>query len=451
MFDVPDEILKQFRETDVMMPSFPRSGSTWTRLMLADIILQMHGVRTNPNTVHGVAPDRKRLDTDTQQQKVLVYNWLTLNVYEVDLEGVDPSLDLPFRLIMSHYLYNPALGFKTIYLFRNPFDSLCSYYHLCVSHKYFGDTIPSIDEFCQGKGLDDRNPLDDYCNHLNGYMSFKESSPDLVYLASYESLSDDVVSVLMGISKFLGFDIDPHICQKAASNSEFKNLLFRQAKAIENGTQQSIFFRKGKVNTGKSELNNHSIALIQERAMPIYQEALNLEAKESRTKISFPKTQPSEHNQTVQDSRSETDSGLDLPSRVIFLRLENEQQSARITQLESKLNGVALLENTLQATTEELHLARESLQHSRESLLDAGAFIEKISRDLNEAKMQLQQNQLQLQHEQEQITHLNTLIEMRNEEIKALNQRLTNARNLISSMKQSKFWRLREFFARLKN
>ena len=96
-----------FKSKDIFLASFPRSGNTWMRLLLSDLILQMQGFSTN--TGGNIIPD----------------------VYKVNIEQWnqdDRISQLDFRIIKTHEYYEECYK-KIIYLFRNPADSLCSFYY----------------------------------------------------------------------------------------------------------------------------------------------------------------------------------------------------------------------------------------------------------------------------------------------------------------------------------
>lgn len=95
---------KKFNNNDIFLASFPRSGNTWMRLLLSDLILQTQGFSTG--TGGNIIPD----------------------VYRVDIEewNRDSRINqLPFRIIKTHELLQEEYS-KIIYSFRKPADSLCS-------------------------------------------------------------------------------------------------------------------------------------------------------------------------------------------------------------------------------------------------------------------------------------------------------------------------------------
>lgn len=472
MFEITEDQLKLFKPTDIMLPSYPRSGSTWTRLLFSDIVMQLHGIESNAYTVYDTKSDSKRFDKKALEE-VQVYRWIALNAYETDLQGVEPPLNLPFRLIMSHYLYSPRLNFKTLYLFRNPYDVLCSYYHLCLSYRYFGDDIPSIDEFCQGKrGLDGRNALQDYCNHLSGYISFKRENPEKAYFLSYQSLYRQPVSTLMGVFQFCGLNANPTMCRQAATNLEFNKLKSSHAKVIEKVRQQGgiegEFFRKGKPGMGKEELSEESIALIQEQAVPLYQQALELETQERHCDQQFLSWVDEEFRYF-----SEFDNGCDLackvPPKLIFLRLEVQQKAAKITQLEQKNEQLEQKKSQLEQTNEEIRAELLNMElvsrQLKDELQSSQDEVSQVKQRLVEIEKQLEISQgnlvrpdntsyrehLKLKQKQDKIQHLRHKLQAKQEELQEAYKRLQNARGTISTMKQSKLWKLQSFWSQLRS
>lgn len=458
MFEITEDQLKLFKPTDIMFPSYPRSGSTWTRLLFSDIVMQLHGIESNAYTVYDTKFDSKRFDKEAPKE-LQVYRWIALNAYETDLRGVEPPLNLSFRLIMSHYLYSPRLNFKTLYLFRNPYDVLCSYYHLCLSYRYFGDDIPSIDEFCQGRrGLDGRNALQDYCNHLSGYISFKHEEPERSYFVSYHSLYQQTVPTLMGLNQFLGLNPDPLICQRATQNLEFKKLKSRHSEVIEKVQQEGgiegEFFRKGRPGTGKEELSEESIRIIQEQAIPIYNQALELEAQERHCNQKFLSWVDSEL-QYLTEHDEESSLVCRVPPRLIFLHLEAQQKAAKITQIEQ--TNESLSDDLSQARTE-IQSLRSNLQSSQDELLWLKNRLMEVENHLEGSQSRLaalerarQQDFFRLERQQNKIQNLRQRLRESQEKLQEFQRRLSNARVTISTMKNSKFWILQKAWSRLKD
>ena len=241
---------KFFNNKDIFLASFPRSGNTWMRLLLSDLILQMQGFSTD--TGGNIIP----------------------NVYRVDIEewNRDSRINqLPFRIIKTHEPYQDCYK-QVIYIFRKPADALCSLYHYVIGRFIDKDEDPGINEFC-------RSYVDKYCGHVKNYINAKEKRSDKIIFISYEKLKDNPVEVLKKVSNFLSLETTKAMCEKALENQAFNKLqsltkLEEPSKLgfSENGGYQN-FFRQGKVNSAKTELDIETVKKIESQALEFYQSA----------------------------------------------------------------------------------------------------------------------------------------------------------------------------------
>lgn len=241
-----------FNKKDIFLASFPRSGNTWMRLLLSDLILQMQGFPTD--TGGNIIPD----------------------VYRVDIEewNQDSRINqLPFRIIKTHELYQEEYS-KVIYIFRKPADSLCSLYHYVVGR--FTDKDPGINEFCC-------TYVDKYCGNLISFIDAKDKNSDDILFISYESLKDNPIQVLTKVSNFLNIEITNKMSEKALDNQTFENL--KSATKLEDSSKLGFseeggyknFFRKGKVNSARDELSSETVEFIKSKSLSVYEQAKNLE------------------------------------------------------------------------------------------------------------------------------------------------------------------------------
>ncbi len=239
---------------DIFLASYPRSGNTWMRLLLSDLILQKHG-----------------FETDTELP--ILASQIIPGIYENNIR-FDTRIQLSYRVVKTHWFYaymnevlaRPSWMPKVIYLFRNPADVLCSFYHLELyeaernSSGSKVNNLNSIEEFCLNK-------VDRWCKHLEGYIYAKESNREQLLFISYENMHKNLISILKCVMAFIGFSIDETMAKKAILNHRFE-----KKKA-----QDPTFFRKGKIGSSKEELSSEVLALIEEKTTQIYNMAKELE------------------------------------------------------------------------------------------------------------------------------------------------------------------------------
>jgi len=101
---------------DIYIVEFPKSGITWLQHILGNIELQLVGKKDKHITFynhHKYLPD----------------------IHQIKGANINRFLDRTF--IKSHSEYNPYYYF-VIYLIRNPFDVMVSYYNFMLPHGYKG-------------------------------------------------------------------------------------------------------------------------------------------------------------------------------------------------------------------------------------------------------------------------------------------------------------------------
>ncbi|MCF6147392.1 MAG: methyltransferase domain-containing protein [Candidatus Kuenenia sp.] len=226
------------RNTDIIIASYPRSGNTWVRNLLADIVLQVHGINTDTHRWE---------DTDR----------VIPDIHQKQLNNIDERLKLPYRLIKTHDVFNPLVQ-KTIYIFREASDSLCSYYHFLKDISKKKD-LEDIDSFCI-------NTLGEWYKHVYSYVNAYKSKGAKILFISYELLHEDPITALLSITEFLGLKVNKKMCVRAVKNQEFQ----------KHKNQSVTFYRKGIIGSGKEELKGTTLEYIKEKTKSLYDETTKL-------------------------------------------------------------------------------------------------------------------------------------------------------------------------------
>lgn len=250
-----------YPSSHIYICSFPRSGNTWLRLLLSDIILQRHGFDTSgalPISPNAVIPD--------------------VHVHGPDAKP-DPRIFLPSPLLKSHLPYHTH-PFKSVYLFRLPVDSLVSFYHFHLRYPDKAATVQSgIDAFCLGQ-------LKKWCAHTESFLAAIESQGTVLFTC-YEALTADTPGTLAKIASFLEIETSQDACEAAAANQKFEK---KQASEKLTGDLLVPFYRRGEVGGGASEIRPDTLAEIEAATMPLYHQALHVMALQelgwSRTAVS---------------------------------------------------------------------------------------------------------------------------------------------------------------------
>lgn len=249
----------QFQETDIFLASYPRSGNTWLRLLLSDLLLQSQGAV--PESGKNVIPDVYKSDIATWYQN---------------------PLTSPFdRLIKTHEPYSPDYR-RVIYIFRHPADCLASFYHYRTAVN-------------QTKSKPALYPDAFYLTHIPQWIDHVESylgqvvaqsvtqsataSPAIQFI-SYEALHSEPETVLQQIVEFIGLAVAPGAIQQAIGRQDFKKVKTRAMSDSETlGFWEEIpmadFFRQGQVGNGQTILPESVWQQIQTTALATYRRAQN--------------------------------------------------------------------------------------------------------------------------------------------------------------------------------
>lgn len=185
--------LLALRHNDVFLASFPRSGSTWIRFLLCNLI--------SLRELEG-----KSVDFD-------LLNGTMLELGVSDLSAPWPHTTMP-RVIKTHKRY--CLTFRragaTIGLVRDPRDVMVSFYHFKKDLK--GSYKGSFSEFIRNRGYG----LEAWIRHYNSWK------PHWSLIVRYRDLKQDTYTQLERILSTLGVTYPGKILREAIDRSSFSNV-----------------------------------------------------------------------------------------------------------------------------------------------------------------------------------------------------------------------------------
>jgi len=265
----------------VFVSSYPRSGNTWMRYMLSDVLLQMHGVETS--TKLPVDPDNliALFENDCIVRRLArCPKW----VFEAPMVFVKTHAALT-RLEQTFSNYGsqssarphgaaPYRDCRALFLYRAPEDAMVSYYHLEAAYR--GKEICGIDEFCQ-------RHLGGWVTNITSHLRAADKGFP-VFFVPYDQLLAKPVIVLTNMLQWLGVEQESRIAQRAVSNMRFCNLQAMEKK--ENDTEHprdenALFFRRGQNGSGRQELKESTLREIQDRTASWIREANERHAQQS--------------------------------------------------------------------------------------------------------------------------------------------------------------------------
>jgi hypothetical protein len=232
------QFVSSIRPTDVFIVTYPKSGTTWLRFMVANVI------HSAPEAVN--LKNQEEVVPDINQT---YFSRTPLHAYS--------SLPDP-RFFVLHAPYDPALR-RTIYIMRDPRDTMVSYYH---HHRL---TVPNrnrtLIEFLQGQ----KQWPCSWEEHVRGW--FRHRSDPGILIIRYEEMHRDKEGVLRRVLDFSGVKYtDAHI-ERAHANSDIKRMRaleesFGMTKVAPVGNEER-FVRKGKPGGWREELNPEEQEVLQ--------------------------------------------------------------------------------------------------------------------------------------------------------------------------------------------
>jgi hypothetical protein len=202
---------------DVFLTSYPRSGNTWTRFLVGNL------VHTNePVTFLNV----ERLVADMYKHG------------DHYLRGLARP-----RILKSHEVFDPRYK-RVIYIVRDPRDCAVSNFHWEMKQRSFNDQLPIKDflpNWIEGKIWD---RLGNWGDHVTSWLSTRSGHEGFLLLR-YEDMIEDPARELMKVSKLLGIEQSIERCQRAAELSSFDRM--RKLEEKQGGKWvQTAFTRQDK-------------------------------------------------------------------------------------------------------------------------------------------------------------------------------------------------------------
>lgn len=188
------------RPNDAFLASYPRSGNTWARFLLCEILT---------NDEAGFASVASTIPT------------LRLRPY-----GTVPSvLRNGGRLLRTHEPYHREYR-KAVYFVRDPRDVVVSNYEFERGDKRFA--LNSFDDFVAAFVRGKTNSFGSWRKHVRGWLDSPLAEGDDLLLVKYEEMRSNTESVLSNIVKFLGVSVDPETIRKAVANNDLQRMRVKE-------------------------------------------------------------------------------------------------------------------------------------------------------------------------------------------------------------------------------
>ncbi|XP_019167731.1 PREDICTED: cytosolic sulfotransferase 17-like [Ipomoea nil] len=254
-------VLAEFkpRPTDVILGSFPKTGTTWLKSLLYSII------------------NRSSLDSLVNNNPHDLVPFLEIQVYG-DHESSDSSTHLSSsedttRIFSTHIPYQllgktlESSGCRVVYVARNPKDTLNSLWHFANKWKMAEESPWELEEAVE-KFVSGTVPNGPYYEHVMGYKMASLKNPGNLFFITYEELKKDTKTHVKRLAEFLGcpFEEDKEV-EEIVKCSSFEVLKNHEVNKSEEyttwvPTPYNSFFRQAKVGDYTNHFSDDAIKRI---------------------------------------------------------------------------------------------------------------------------------------------------------------------------------------------
>ena len=180
---------------DIFLVSFPKSGNTWTRFLIAN--LAFPNERVDFASIHRLVPDP----------------YVT---YKRDFDRMPHP-----RIIKSHECFEPRYP-RAMYIVRDPRDVVISQYHYHRKCNKIEDGYP-MEKFVARFLAGDTCPHGSWGESVTTWLTSRHNDPRFLLLR-YEDLVADPRRELARVAKFMNIDADAERISKAVERSAADNM-----------------------------------------------------------------------------------------------------------------------------------------------------------------------------------------------------------------------------------
>jgi hypothetical protein len=204
------------RPADVFVASYPRSGNTWLRFMLYEILV---GQSSSFNNIHQLIPDVGK------QGNAL------------------PVLANNGRLIKTHEAYLPRYH-KAIYLVRDARDVVLSEFAyqkaLDLAEDNFDTYLP---RFLGGE----LNPFGSWTAHVDSWLDAKDKGWAEVLVVRFDEMRSQPEDSLADMMAFLNLPVEREAIRRAVANNSVLKMQDKEKVNPQKASARGRFIRSGAV------------------------------------------------------------------------------------------------------------------------------------------------------------------------------------------------------------
>lgn len=231
---------------DTFLVSYPKSGNTWVRFLLANLMY--------PNETVGFANINRLLPAPGVSSKRFLR-----------------KLPRP-RILKSHEPFDARFR-KVIYLVRDPRDVAVSEYHFDLKKRYIDPGV-SLEQFVKRFIAGATSSYGSWWEHAGSWIAARHGNPSFL-LVRYEDLLTDSIGETGKIAEFLGIQAGPERLRAAVERSSADRMRKLEQQQADQwtgtkDTRKEIPFVRAATSGGwKETLPRHSVEEIEVAWAPL--------------------------------------------------------------------------------------------------------------------------------------------------------------------------------------
>lgn len=209
------------RAGDQFLASYPRSGSTWMRTMLVNIMVP--DANSNPDVFNAVIPG--------------------VSIRQVPRIRRQPSP----RIMHTHTYYRPEIA-RVVYTVRDGRDVLISFYHYLVTRR--GAKMPFDEWFARYEDGECGHRWDENVQSWLG--EGRQVLGENMLIVRFEEMKTRPVETLLDVCRHLGIDVDQNKVELAVGQASLESARkIEQSRASKSTEGDASFYRGGRVGQWK--------------------------------------------------------------------------------------------------------------------------------------------------------------------------------------------------------
>jgi hypothetical protein len=223
---------------DVFLASYPRSGNTWLRFVLSELLT-------------GTSIDFDNVDSFIPEMK-----WH---------RGAMPILPGPGRLIKTHEHYRKEYK-QAIYIVRDARDVALSAY---ARTRQIGIADQDFDVYLRAFLKGRVNPYGAWDRHLRSWLDGPLTKEGKLLVIKFEDLRRDPETALSRMVEFVGVPMDSEKIRTALANNSVDQMRMKEQKSsklFKSTTEDGRFVRKGAVQGWRTLLTPAQLQMFQQYA-----------------------------------------------------------------------------------------------------------------------------------------------------------------------------------------